>query len=206
MNENGGKSSTILLTVIGIATLLVVVVGATFAYFAAQTVGDAQSITVTAASDGTVIQFMGGEEARAMNIYPRTDAWIVKPIKLTYTAVAESTTRAKYTFNITASNPVGEKLTYTFEPKSTAGITGETHVSKKQLVTETAIATGIVALNTATPIEYTLSVFYDNDPNVNQNTGKKATIRRKFHENLSRNRRSRIHRIQLYSLYVPQVR
>ena len=31
MNENGGKSSTILLTVIAIATLLVVVTGATFA-------------------------------------------------------------------------------------------------------------------------------------------------------------------------------
>lgn len=171
MNENGGKSSTILLTVIGIATLLVVVVGATFAFFAAQTVGDATSITVTAASDGTVIQFMGGEEAKAMNIYPRTDAWIVKDIKLTYSDVADSTTHARYTFNITATNPVGAKLTYTFVPKSTDGITGETHVEKKQLVTETGIATGVVALNTATPIEYTLSVFYDNDENVNQNTG-----------------------------------
>ena len=54
MNENGGKSSTILLTVIGIATLLVVVVGATFAYFAAQVTGNenVSSLNVTAAANG----------------------------------------------------------------------------------------------------------------------------------------------------------
>ena len=72
MNENGGKSSTILLTVIGIATLLVVVVGATFAYFAAATTGDndATSISVQAAGEGTTITFDGGKtEVLAQNIY-----------------------------------------------------------------------------------------------------------------------------------------
>ena len=62
-------------------------------------------------------------------------------------------------------------ITQTRGRKNDDGITEETHVEKKQLVTETGIATGVVALNTATPIEYTLSVFYDNDENANQNTG-----------------------------------
>ena len=54
MKDN--KGTTILLTVIGIATLLVAVVGATFAYFTAQVTGndDTTDVTVTAANLGTV--------------------------------------------------------------------------------------------------------------------------------------------------------
>lgn len=55
MNEN--KGTTVLLTVIGIATLLVAVVGATFAYFTAQVTDvnkDNTDITVNAATLGTI--------------------------------------------------------------------------------------------------------------------------------------------------------
>ena len=42
-----GKNNTVLLTVIGIATLLVAVVGATFAYFSAQLSGTENQSTMT---------------------------------------------------------------------------------------------------------------------------------------------------------------
>ena len=63
MNENGGKNNTILLTVIAIATLLVVVTGATFAYFAAVVRGNenASSIQITASREGTTLTFQGGD-------------------------------------------------------------------------------------------------------------------------------------------------
>jgi hypothetical protein len=70
MNE--GRSNTILLTVIGIATLLVVLVGATFAFFTARLTDGNSTSTVTfqAASTGT-LTFNGGETITMQNIYPR---------------------------------------------------------------------------------------------------------------------------------------
>lgn len=106
MNENGGKNNTILLTVIAIATLLVVVTGATFAYFAAVVRGNdaASSISITAASQGTTITASGGEEVRLQNIYPRGidagDEWVTKTLTLTSTANEGNTGTSVYTFKI----------------------------------------------------------------------------------------------------------
>ena len=65
------KKNVILLTVIAVATLLITVVGATFAYFAAKIEGneDAQTVTITAANDLT-ITYDGGEKITATNIIP----------------------------------------------------------------------------------------------------------------------------------------
>ena len=51
-----GRNNTILLTVIGIATLLVAVAGATFAYFSAQSKYEDQNstLTITAGSGGSM--------------------------------------------------------------------------------------------------------------------------------------------------------
>lgn len=106
MNENGGKNNTILLTVIAIATLLVVVTGATFAYFAAVVSGNdtASSISITAAQNGTTITASGGEEVRLQNIYPKgTTAgseWATKTLTLTSTANEGNTGTSVYTFKI----------------------------------------------------------------------------------------------------------
>ena len=106
MNENGGKNNTILLTVIAIATLLVVVTGATFAYFAAVVRGNenASSISITAAKNGTTITASGGEEVKLQNIYPKgTTAgseWATKTLTLTSTANEGNTGTSVYTFKI----------------------------------------------------------------------------------------------------------
>lgn len=68
------KKNTILLTVIAIATLLVAVVGATFAYFTAQvtTTNDANS-TVTAKTYAlTEVQMDYGNEVKSDGMYPGT--------------------------------------------------------------------------------------------------------------------------------------
>lgn len=67
--ENKGDGNTILLTVIGVATLLVALVGATFAYFSAQVTNDSnQSLNIsTAAPVG--LSYVGQQFAMS-NIIP----------------------------------------------------------------------------------------------------------------------------------------
>lgn len=109
MNENGGKSSTILLTVIGIATLLVVVVGATFAFFAAQVNGNdtATSVTITAAENGSRVETITGTDLTFVDkMYPDNDkVWAYQDVTL---AITDSNTDAKgqtkYTFTLTGNN------------------------------------------------------------------------------------------------------
>jgi len=71
MNE--GKGQTIFLSVIGIATLLVAIIGATFAWFSVNVSGndEASSIFVTTAVLGS-ITFTDGTEIRMENIRPET--------------------------------------------------------------------------------------------------------------------------------------
>ena len=192
MNENGGKSNTILLTVIGIATLLVVVTGATFAYFAAIVNGNdtATSIQITAGNGGT-ITFGGGEEITLSNIFPRgtTDGseWITKNITLTNSANAGSTTTSKYEFTISLDKNTfdfegsdgktvtdSDNIKYTFirdMAKSSGTVTSPVETSTPTKVASgTVIGSGIVANNVANTVAYTLKVYYDN-ASYNQNNG-----------------------------------
>lgn len=110
MNENGGKNNTILLTVIAIATLLVVVTGATFAYFAAVVRGNdtASSIKITAASTGQTLTLGGGEKVELTNIYPKGTAagseWVTKNISLSSNALEENTGTSVYAFTMSVDN------------------------------------------------------------------------------------------------------
>lgn len=192
MNENGGKSNTILLTVIGIATLLVVVTGATFAYFAAIVNGNdtATSIQVTAGNGGT-ITFGGGEEITLSNIFPRGtttgNEWVTKNITLTNSANAGSNTTSKYEFTISLDNNTfdykgtdgntvtdSDNIKYTFIrdiDKSTGTVTAPTETpTPTKVVSGTIIGSGTVANNVANTIAYTLKVYYDN-ASYNQNNG-----------------------------------
>lgn len=177
MNENGGKSSTILLTVIGIATLLVVVTGATFAYFAAIVNGNdnATSIQITASESGTKITFEGGEALDLTNIYPRTEAWATKDITIKNDAVAGSSTTATYTFymNVDTNSFETGDLQFTFTKKGETESTTKTNLGAAGTKGETAtsIATGSVNISTANVITYTLKVYFVDNPNKNQNPG-----------------------------------
>lgn len=198
MNENGGKNNTILLTVIAIATLLVVVTGATFAYFAAVVRGNenASSIIITAASEGTKVSFSGGETVNLTNIYPKGTAagseWITKNVTLSSSAT-NSTGTSKYTFTMSgaangfdftdeetkANVPDGtENIKFTFTrdttPANSKGtVTDPTETPDPVTVVSKAgqiIGSGTVQNNVANTVTYVLKVYYDN-ATYNQNNG-----------------------------------
>ena len=80
--------NTVLLMIIGLATLLIAVVGATFAYFTAVLTGGetADTITITSGTLGT--HFEGGPVINVENIYPRAEAWATKTFSITGTSNA----------------------------------------------------------------------------------------------------------------------
>ena len=81
MKEN--KGNTILLTVIGIATLLIAVVGATFAYFSAVLSGNETDTTIRITSGTLATRFDGGEKIDIQGIYPRDAYWARKVFTIT---------------------------------------------------------------------------------------------------------------------------
>ena len=184
MNENGGKISTILLTVIGIATLLVVVTGATFAFFAAQVKGadTAKSVQIKAASDGTAITMDGFDQITLTGIYPKADAWVKdKEVSFTLPGVAQSTTVSSYSFDlvVTSNDFKADYLTFTFAKKSlSANVSDESGTATKKAINGTTgvtnIAHGKVARNANTTVKYNLNVYFD-EKNENQNDGKAHT-------------------------------
>lgn len=198
MNENGGKNNTILLTVIAIATLLVVVTGATFAYFAAVVRGNdtASSISITAASTGQTLTLGGGEQVNLTNIYPKGTAagseWVTKNISLSSNALEGNTGTSVYSFTMSvdkntfdfkdgASNvPDGTdniKFSFTYDADSSdATFADSTTPSGTPLATAVSkqgavIGTGKVKNNVANRVVYVLKVYYDNNETYNQNNG-----------------------------------
>ena len=95
-----GKNNTVMLTIIGIATLLIAVVGATFAYFSATLSGTdtEKEYTVRSATVGT--EFNGGDQIAAAGIYPKEEAWGTKTFSIKTTATKGVSTKYKITLVI----------------------------------------------------------------------------------------------------------
>lgn len=197
MNENGGKNNTILLTVIAIATLLVVVTGATFAYFAAVVRGNetASSISITAANTGQTLTLGGGEQVNLTNIYPKGTAagseWVTKNISLSSNALEGNTGTSVYAFKMSVDSNTFDfkdgatdvkdgteniKFTFTYDAEnSSATFADDTTPSGTTLATAVSkqgavIGTGEVKNNVANRVVYVLKVYYDN-ASYNQNNG-----------------------------------
>ena len=95
-----GKNNTVMLTIIGIATLLIAVVGATFAYFSATLTGtdNEKEYTVKSATVGT--QFNGGTDITATGIYPKAEAWGTKTFSIKTTSTKGVSTKYRITLVI----------------------------------------------------------------------------------------------------------
>lgn len=95
-----GKNNTVMLTIIGIATLLIAVVGATFAYFSATLTGtnSEKEYTVRSATVGT--EFNSGNQIAAAGIYPKAEAWGTKTFSIKTTATKGVSTKYKITLVI----------------------------------------------------------------------------------------------------------
>lgn len=92
------KKHTVLLTVVAIATLLITVVGTTFAYFAATITGNDTAQEITISSQNITLAFEDGEFVNNTNIVP---GWTgSKTITITNNGAAN--TPLKYAINWTA--------------------------------------------------------------------------------------------------------
>lgn len=198
-----GKNNTVMLTIIGIATLLIAVVGATFAYFSATLSGsdNEKGYTVRSATIGTTYET--GNSITATGIYPKEDAWGTK----VFTIKSKSTAGVATKYNITIvveSNDASTDATYSdngttirsFQPNalsytltavesnaSTAGILATTSEETKIADPTNNIDLGQATIygngDTEVTQTYTLSMFFKDtsaDQNANQGAQFKGHI------------------------------
>lgn len=94
----GNKGQSIFLSVVGVATLLVAIVGATFAYFSISVTGNetASSIQVTTAIVGGVT-FADGNDINVTEIYP---GWSATKTFTVANTTANSTDQIKYNISL----------------------------------------------------------------------------------------------------------
>lgn len=141
MNE--GKNNTVMLTVIGIATLLIAVVGATFAFFSAQLSGSDTEYKVVSATIGT--EFTGNDEVVANGIFPQEAAWATKVFSIKSTSSLGVETKYNIALTVDA-NDVTEDAT--ISSTGAAGGTIKAFSANALSYTLTATETGA---NTAHP-------------------------------------------------------
>lgn len=197
-----GKNNTVMLTIIGIATLLIAVVGATFAYFSATLTGtnNEKEYTVRSATVGT--EFNGGADITATGIYPKEEAWGTKTFSIKTTSTKGVSTKYRIalviddndtTADTTISDGAGHikrfqanALSYTLTAteanaatKGTMPTATETQIANpsKDIVFGEATIYGNDAVEVTQT--YTLSMFFKDtgtDQNANQGAQFKAHI------------------------------
>lgn len=180
MNETK-KGNTVLLTVIAVATLLVAVVGATFAYFTASVAGNdtASSVVVKTAQIGT-ITYTNGNEVKLENAYPGATSETK-----TFTVAADASATANVNYSLNWTNVTNgfvnkEDLVYTLTgANSDASNTTTTLVTKTNEVAPSAnTLIGSSVLKPGETHTYSLTVKFKetgSDQNANQSksfTGK----------------------------------
>lgn len=180
MNETK-KGNTVLLTVIAVATLLVAVVGATFAYFTASVAGNdtASSVVVKTAQIGT-ITYTNGNEVKLDNAYPGATSETK-----TFTVAADASATANVNYSLNWTNVTNgfvnkEDLVYTLTgANSDASNTTTTLVTKTNEVVPSAnTLIGSSVLKPGETHTYSLTVKFKetgSDQNANQSksfTGK----------------------------------
>lgn len=184
MNETK-KGNTVLLTVIAVATLLVAVVGATFAYFTASVAGNdtASSVVVKTAQIGT-ITYTNGNEVKLENAYPGATS---NEVKFTIALDQDATTSVHYTLkwvNVTNDFDPSSDLVYSLKgtDRSTGSVqNGEQSkliddITNKEVPTTSGTIIGSGIVSGASIHEYTLTVkFKETGIDQNSNQGKSFT-------------------------------
>ena len=173
------KSNTVILTIILSATFLVVMVGATFAYFTAKVSGNdtASSVIVNTASLGT-ITYTNGTELKLENAYPGATSETK-----TFTVAADASATANVNYSLNWTNVTNgfvnkEDLVYTLTgANSDASNTTTTLVTKTNEVAPSAnTLIGSSVLKPGETHTYSLTVnFKETGSDQNANQGKAFT-------------------------------
>ncbi len=171
--DNEKKGNTIFLSVIGIATLLVAIIGATFAWFSATVTGNdqASSVEVTTATLG--VNYTNGNEIKMLKVLPGATSG-----DKTFTVASQgANVDQTYTINwdITTFDFI-DKSDLVYSLSGSASDTGTPVATKTNEAMPTS--TGVTAIGNGTlkPEEthtYTISVeFLETGSNQNSNQGR----------------------------------
>lgn len=195
-NETNTKTNTLLLTVIGIATLMVAVIGATFAYFTAnQTSSESASTILLSAGELTVTYGDGTDSISATLLEPKATALGTKTFTVTGDNNTDATMYYKLQLVVTTNTFVGQNYNGT-EIAPTDGthedfikysLTGAKDTSTGTVapdVTKQTITTGAQTIDMGTGSfgtvtggvhTYTFSLFFEEN-NKNQDIDKNKTF------------------------------
>lgn len=119
------KGNTVLLTIIAIATLLVAVIGATFAYFSVTIVGNEQATSTIVKTATLGITYDSGQSINAENLFPGVDipsktfsvsntGEVAMTYKITWSDITNTLgTPAELKYSVTGTVTTGEGTTKT---------------------------------------------------------------------------------------------
>ena len=168
----GNKGQTVFLSVIGIATLLVAIVGATFAWFSATITGNdtASSVIVNTATLG--ITYENGTELKLENAIPGD---LSNTVTFTVKTNTDTTVDQKYKINfIVNANTFTNKEDLVYTLTSTADKTGTPVAAQTdvQVPATTSQIGEIATLKAGETHTYTMQVkFKETESNQNANQG-----------------------------------
>lgn len=156
---DNGKGQTIFLSVIGIATLLVAIIGATFAWFSVNVTGneDASSIIVTTAVLGS-IEFKDGAEIKLENIRPESENLTTKTFTVANTGDLSNELSSPIQYQVklvVAENTLSSVVN---QSQGAAGVTGDWFVHSVAVNDEaTNDSTSAKLAGTCTPAHIALA-------------------------------------------------
>ena len=189
MENSNRKGNTVLLTVIAIATLLVAIVGATFAYFTASVKTDGSSSIIIKAATIGEIEFTDGKEISLLNALPGTEDTKTFTIKASGDMTNESGITYAISLNIEENTfqKIGEEsdlsdLVYSLKGtvQSSSGgsvVTPADNNTLNAVSNKVSIGTGVI--KSGETHSYTFTIRFremGSDQNSNQGASFKAAI------------------------------
>lgn len=135
-----GKGNRILLTIVAIATLLVAVVGATFAYFTAVLTGEEDTTTVKIISGSIGTVYDGGSIVTEANIFPGPEIQATKTFTIKHTNNVVDGANVSYALAVVIDENTftAGDLKYTFLKDPTSSLNGG---FATDVVTQTSVPT-----------------------------------------------------------------
>lgn len=117
---NSGKGSMVLLTIIAVATLLVAVAGATFAYFGA-TINSGDSSTTIEVTSGTLSTEFNGDSKLVNGYVNQGEVIATKEFTITGVVTGSNNLNYEATLVINNNNYAQDELVYTITSENEAG-------------------------------------------------------------------------------------
>lgn len=178
---NGGKGSTILLTIIAVATLLVAVVGATFAYFSATMNGNSAATTIEVTSGTIAIEYDGSSAIKGGSLNPGAT---LGTRNFNVTGVVTGSSNLNYEANlIVKNNTYGDgELVYTITSTNSSNngspiVTTSDPVEIPKGASTISLGSGSFAgpITTGASHKYTINIMVKGDAVVDETSGKSFT-------------------------------